>query len=301
MKRSFHYGDISIPAEHQVRVSTLNALHSNESRSERTALVSRELETLQPDILCLQEVVFEPDGSSLQLKNLTHESGLNIITALPQTPPGYAYFSGTAILSRLHPFESGSFDLGTPSATNNNASYAVLEHSSGRAVIAITAHLHWGGNKERERLVQLTAINKRAQELAGRYADLRPLVILTGDFNTLPDSDSMRFMKGLGAGSDGSYTFWSDVWESHGTPENEITVANNNHWAKRTANSVGISMPHMMPNRRIDYILSLGWNFGNETSPLRLERSFDNSSEVGFTASDHYGLTADFWSSPIGV
>lgn len=301
MKSSFRFDTLTIPVEHQVRISTLNAWHNLESVPERTSLLCAEVQSLMPDILCLQEVMFEEDDSSLQLKNITHECDLNVITALRQTPTSYAHRSGTAILSSLHPFESGSFQLGTPTATNDNASYAVLEHTTGKAVIVITAHLHWGGDKERERLIQLTSINAEAKKLAARYSDLNPMVLLTGDFNTLPDSDSIRFLKGLGSGADGGYTFWSDAWDSIGTPENETTVSNDNHWAHMTARSVGIQMPHMLPNRRIDYIMSMGWNYGGSGAAIRLERSFDSTEKYGFTASDHYGLTADYWATPINA
>lgn len=290
---------LTIPAADQVRVSTLNALHTPRSLTERTLLLASQLQDVQPDILCLQEVVFEPDGSSIQLKNLTHETGLNIVTSLRQTPETYKHSSGTAILSRLHPIEAGSFPLGTPTATNDSASYAVLEHSSGRTIIAITAHLHWGGDKGRERLLQLTAIDRRAKQIMERYSNLNPMVVLTGDFNTLPESDSIRFLKGLAPGSDGGYTFWSDTWEALGTPENEVTVANDNHWAKETAQSVGISLPHLMPNRRIDYVMALDWSYGKAGSPLTFERSFDGTGTLGFPPSDHYGITVDFWAPPV--
>ena len=301
MKSSFDFDSLSIPVEHQVRISTLNTWHNSDCVPERTSLLCTELQTVQPDILCLQEVIFEPDGSSLQLKNITHGSELNIITALQQTPSDYHHCSGTAILSSLHPVESGSFPLGTPTATNDNASYAVLEHASGRAIIVITAHLHWGGDKERERLVQLTSIDSEAKKLAERYSALHPMVLLTGDFNTVTDGDAMRFLRGLGSGSDGSYTRWTDAWESSGTPENEVTSSPQNHWAQNTARSVGIQLPHMLPHRRIDYIMSLGWNYGNAGAALRFERGFDSTAKFGFSTSDHYGLTADFWAPPVPV
>jgi endonuclease/exonuclease/phosphatase family metal-dependent hydrolase len=299
VKSSFHFDSLSIPVEHQVRMTTLNTLHAKTAVEERTSLLCAELQEIEPDILCLQEVRFEQDGSSLQLKNIAHETNLKIATSLSQTPPEYPHKSGTAILSTLPVLESGSFSLQTPNAIVKEASYAVLEHTTGKVVIAITAHLHWGGDKERERVKQVTAINREAKAIAERYSDLRPIIMLDVDFNTLPESDSMRFLKGLGSGSDDSYTYWTDAWETHGTPENEVTVSNKNHWAQHTARAVGIRLPHMMPDRRIDYIMSMGWNHGKDGTVLQMSRSFENTGEFGYTASDHYGLTADFWAAPI--
>jgi endonuclease/exonuclease/phosphatase family metal-dependent hydrolase len=299
VKSSFHFDTLSIPVEHQVRLTTLNVLHAEVAVEERASLLCSELQEIKPDILCLQEVTFEQDGSSLQLKNIVHGNYLRVASSLLQTPPDYRHQSGTAILTTLKVLESGSFPLDSPTATNNNASYAVLEHPTGKAVIVLTAHLHWGGDKEGERLKQVTAINREAKAIAGRYSDLHPMVLLAGDFNTLPESDSMRFLKGLGAGIDGSYTYWSDVWETHGTPEDEITVSSKNHWAQATARAVGIQMPNMMPERRIDYVMSLGWTHGKNGTALQMNRCFDRVGELGFTTSDHYGLTADFWAAPL--
>lgn len=299
MKSSFHFDTLSIPVEHQVRLTTLNALHVEAAIEERTSLLCAELQEIKPDILCLQEVRFEQDGTSLHLKNIVHGSDLKVASSLLQTPSDYRHQSGTAILSTLPVLESGSFSLRAPTATNDNASYAVLEHTTGKVIIVITVHLHWGGDKERERLKQVTVVNREAKAIAERYSDLHPMVLLAGDFNALPEGDSLRFLKGLGAGNDGSYTYWSDAWETHGTPENEITVSSKNHWAQDTARAVGIQMPHMMPERRIDYIMSLGWSHGKTGTVLQMNRCFDSVGELGFTASDHYGLTADFWAAPI--
>lgn len=299
MKSSFAFDSLSIPAENQMRLTTLNAWHNDTMASERNELLCAELREIKPEVLCLQEVRFEPDGSSRQLKEITYATGLKVATGTSQTPPDYPHTSGNAILSTLPVLEAGTFFLNTPRAVVEDASYAVLQHSTGRAIIAISAHLHWGGNKERERVTQVTTIDREANVLAARYSHLKPLVVLAGDFNTLPESDSMRFLRGLGAGSDGRYTYWTDAWETHGTPEKQATVTNENHWAKETARSVGIQMPHMMPNRRIDYIMSLGWNHGKDGTVLRMNRCFDDAGTRGYTASDHYGLTADFWTAPL--
>jgi endonuclease/exonuclease/phosphatase family metal-dependent hydrolase len=298
MKSMLSFDEYSIPVDHQVRVSTLNALHTPGSLHERTLSICKQVRDIEPDILCLQEVVFEQDDTSLVLKNIAHETGMTIVTALQQTPDTNPHYSGTAILSRLSCIESGSFYLGSEAADNRFASFAVFDHPSGRTVIAVTAHLCWGGDKERERLIQLTAVDARVKELVTQYENDSPMVVLTGDFNTMPQSDSMRFMKGLGAGSDGGYTFWTDAWETLGTPENEATVANDNHWAKMTAKSKDIHLPHLMPNRRIDYVLSYGWSYGKNGSALTFERSFTDDSQYGFPASDHFGLTVDFWAAP---
>lgn len=300
MKNTLSFGDFSIPAEHQVRVSTLNVLHTPEAMHERTLSLCAQVREIAPDILCLQEVTFDSDGSSLVLKNITHETGMTVVTSLRQTPEDYTYASGTAILSRLSCIESGSFPLGSTFSNNDNASYAVFDYTSGRTIIAITVHLCWGGHMERERLIQLTAIDARVQELMEQYRNESPTVVLCGDFNATPQGDALRFMRGDGAGANGKYTYWTDAWATAGTPENEFTVVNDNHWAMQTAKVQGIKIPQLLPNRRIDYVLSYGWSYGKTGSPLTFDRSFADESQFGFPTSDHYGLTVDFWAAPIG-
>jgi endonuclease/exonuclease/phosphatase family metal-dependent hydrolase len=132
-----------------------------------------------------------------------------------------------------------------------------------------------------------------------QYKDHNPLAILTGDFNTLPGSDTNRYLNGLGAGANGGYTFWTEAFALAGNPEEATTVSAGNHWAQLTARSVGIEFPEMLPDRRIDYVWTYGWAYGRPGCPVAMQRSFTDTTRYGYPASDHYGLTVDFWTPPI--
>ena len=286
---------IEIPEDQTLRIGTLNVNHAPESLAERAQLLCDELNTERPAVFCLQEVTFNGDGSSEQLREIARRTGLGIVANKHQKSLGNGQFSGVAILSSLKVRDSGHFNLRVEQSNNNTAVFAVLETLGGRTLIAITAHLHWGGNGERERLIQLTTIDHHVKLLLEQYGDDNTMVVLTGDFNAQPDGDALRFLTGKGAGSNNRYTFWTDCNEFAAPGSESATVANNNHWAAETAKIKDIVFPALMPNRRIDYIMSYGWSYGKPGSPLKQRRAFDDDSIYGFTASDHYGLITDFW------
>lgn len=60
-----------------------------------------ELGVLLPAVLCLQEVRFESDGASLQLKTIAAETGLHVVSARAQHGRKDGGLSGNAVLSAL--------------------------------------------------------------------------------------------------------------------------------------------------------------------------------------------------------
>lgn len=282
-----------IPGEDLLRVGTLNANHAPEAARERTALVIDEQNRLRHDVLCLQEVRFEYDGTSRQLDDLVRGTGLGLVAARAQAEV-VGGMTGNAILSSLPVLESGHFPLGTPDAKIPHASYAVLGAPSGQPLIVVSAHLRWGGDQERQRLIQATAIDFLVRSLMARYEGRNPMAVLAGDLNADPDSDTIRFLQGKGAGATHGYTYWTDAL-SAGSRAEAITVANDNPWAMETAKLKDIRFPHLLPNRRIDYIWTYGWTYGKPGGVVHLQRTFTDTSRYGYPASDHYGLTADLW------
>ncbi|GAC1607568.1 MAG: hypothetical protein NVS3B6_21480 [Pseudarthrobacter sp.] len=289
----------SIPAEHLLRVTTLNLNHSPEEVERRTGLVCDELGSLLPAVLCLQEVRFDSDGQSRQLDTIAAETGLPVVSARAQHGRKDGGLSGNAVLSSLSMIEAGSILFGTPECVMKSADYAVLQATTGQTLIVVSAHLAWGGNQEGTRLKQITAIDGKVGALMDRYKDRNPVAILAGDFNTMPGSDTNRYLSGQGAGTDGGYTFWTEAFAVAGNPEEATTVDTGNHWAQQTARGVGIEFPEMLPDRRIDYVWTYGWAYGRPGCPVAMQRSFTDTTRYGYPASDHYGLTVDFWTPPV--
>lgn len=284
---------LGLPGDELLRIGTLNTNHDPQAAGERTELIVDEQNRLGHHVLCLQEVRFEYDGTSMQLEHLVRGTGLALVTAKAQAEEAGG-LTGNAILSSLPVRESGEFLLGTPDAKIPYASYAVLTTPSGRALIVVSAHLYWGGDRERQRLIQATTINARVRELLAAYQDEHPVAVLAGDLNTDPDSDTIRYLRGKGAGATHGYTYWTDAFTA-GDPAEAVTMANDNPWAIETAKLKDIRFPQLLPNRRIDYIWTYGWTYGKPGGVVALQRTFTNTSRYGYPASDHYGLTADLW------
>lgn len=288
-----------IPAEHLLRVTTLNINHAPDEMERRTGLACDELGALRPEVLCLQEVTFEPDGTSAQLQTIAEATGLTVVTAAAQASTKHGTLTGNAILSTLPRLEAGPIALGTAGVKLERADYAVLQAPMGQTLIVVSAHLCWGGDQEGLRLAQMTAIDGRVRALTDRYKDRHPVALLAGDFNSMPGSDTHRYLAGLGAGANGGYTYWTEAFAVAGNPEEATTVAAANHWAQATARGVGIEFPELLPDRRIDFLYTYGWAYGRPGCPVNMQRSFTDTTRYGFPASDHYGLTVDCWTPPV--
>lgn len=291
--------DISVPASEQIRVSTLNVLNSLTMLEDRISWFSEDLKQVKPDILMLQEVMFETPGKSKSLDTITSHTDLKIVSALDQSDlrPD-SYLSGIAILSSLPVMEEGTLFVGKqfPRASQPLVAYAVLEARPGVAFIAVTGHLHWGGEQEYSRFMQMVDVNRFVTGLMDKYRDMNPVAVFGGDFNSLPDSESLRYMKGLASAPDHTGAFWVDPFDMFNGEEPAGTVVADNHWAKQTGRSKNILLSHLIPDRRIDYLLSYGWVYGKHGTPLSYQRCFDGLYGEGqFPISDHYGLTVDYW------
>jgi endonuclease/exonuclease/phosphatase family metal-dependent hydrolase len=104
--------------------------------------------------------------------------------------------------------------------------------------------------------------------------------ILVGDFNAEPESDEIRFLKGLHAiGSRGAY--FCDAWERAGAASDGAT------WTQINAYSASWGMP----NRRIDYIF-VGAPGVRGAGSVRSCRVVCNEAVDDVWPSDHFGVFA---------
>ncbi len=285
----------AIPLAERCRVTTLNMLHSEYLFTERAHLVAAELKQLGTQIFCAQEVVYGRNGVPGGLEIIAAETDLVGVVGRDQLLINDGISSGTAIMTSLECLSTGSFRLGSRVATNDEAIYAVVLAPSGQAVIVVTAHLCWGGDKGRERLLQMTELDRHVWLLLQKFRHLDPVVAMTGDFNAAPESDLNSYLRGNTPGATGRYTFWADAFEAVGNPVEGATVEAGNVLAQQTARKVGIRYPSMMPDRRIDYIWTRGWTYGRPGMAINIQRCFTEVGPHGVTASDHYGLTSDLW------
>lgn len=286
---------MNIAQEDKLKIITMNALHSPFMLAERITRIAHEIKEENPDIVCLQEIVFDlnNDTESSSLKVLTEITGLSVVSTDPYYE-SHGRRSGTAILSRLNLFESGTGFIPDDNALPYyNSCYAVLESDTNHPVVVFSIHGTYRGEKEHLREKQFLALNAHANELESKYSDRNPIVLLCGDFNTEPDSSTLRFLKGQSSLADQG-TYWVDCWDVVGEGDGVTSDPMTKH-GQITARNCGIMMPEMIPARRIDYTLVKGWVYGRVGCPLLSRLIGTTLDDEGYTPSDHYGIYTEVW------
>jgi endonuclease/exonuclease/phosphatase family metal-dependent hydrolase len=105
--------------------------------------------------------------------------------------------------------------------------------------------------------------------------------IVFGDFNAEPDSDEIRYMRGL-TGLGGPCVYFADAFGVAGQGDG-ATFSKRNDFAE----------PLREPERRIDYIFVRGPDDAQRGEPLDARVCFDKR-HAGHFPSDHFGVTATF-------
>lgn len=269
-----------------LRIATLNLWNFELDAQLRLERAAGWMNDAGIDVLCVQEVL-ELDGvsSSVRLAELAgwqivtpvHHDG-NVANTAVLCAPHVDVIAGTGTLIEL------------PAVTQLSMLFAAacrIETSAGPLAV-LSAHLAWGGRQEPARLAQAQHLTAWVDEHVGADDTEHP-AILAGDFNTGPDSDTLRYLTGEAALGSGS--LWVDAWVRNtggdgitSTPANVYATATATTW---TPGRIVTLDPSMLPDRRIDFIMSRGWRHGQPFSPY-------NTTVVREPLmSDHYGLVTD--------
>jgi endonuclease/exonuclease/phosphatase family metal-dependent hydrolase len=198
---------------------------------------------------------------------------------------------GNALLSRYPIAESAVFELpGRETDESRSLLYARVEHPRGALPVFVT-HLNWKLHQGSTRLKQVGFIADRVKELAPIKDDFLPPVLM-GDFNAEPDSDEMRFLRGL-ATVEGRSVYFADAWISAGDGPG-YTFDRRNRFA---------AIAHEPP-RRIDYIFVRGPDRMLRGEPVATRLAFADGVD-GTTGptwpSDHFGVVTDLVVEPRAV
>jgi len=154
---------------------------------------------------------------------------------------------------------------------------AALVESPFGLLPVITTHFDWEFHHGHVRQRQGLALDAFAREWR-TDGDLPPIVL--GDFNAHPDSDEMRFLRGL-ASLEGRSTYFQDAWEVAG-------VGPGHTWDNRNR----FALFGWEPDRRIDYVLVGPPDPGGRGRVESARLAF--AAPVGDVfASDHFGVVAD--------
>jgi endonuclease/exonuclease/phosphatase family metal-dependent hydrolase len=268
----------------RLRVLTLNIWNRQGPWEQRLEVIRRGLRSLAPDIIGLQEVLHHDNTP----ENQAHEVGRDLGYYVAYAPAWHIAFGlhmGNAVLSRYPILEARSFPL--PVEENDEGRtllYASIDAPCGRLAVFVTHlswQLHYGYIRER----QVAFIAERVRELVPVASDAFPPVVM-GDFNAEPESDEIRWLKGLTSRL-GRSVYFCDCFAAAGDGSPGYTFSRANRFA----------LPNGEPSRRLDYIFVRGPDRQRVGEPLAAQVVY-HEPEGDVFASDHFGVYAELRARP---
>jgi endonuclease/exonuclease/phosphatase family metal-dependent hydrolase len=262
-----------------IEAATLNIWQKFGPWMERMPRLVLALRDLNADVIGLQEVRKEKEFDQLAI--LAKECGYHHAYGAA-FDDGFG-LTGNGILSRYPIVRSEMIPLPGKQMEWRCLVFAEIDAPFGR-VPFFTTHLNWRLDDGASRIEQVLAI---ANAIEARVTDAHFPAILTGDFNAEPDSDEMRFFRGL-TGIDGKYVYYADAWVFAGGREDGATYSKTNPFG----------VTHREAERRIDYVMvrapvqSLG-------EPVRA-RVVCNKAIEGMFPTDHFGVSATICTEQVG-
>jgi endonuclease/exonuclease/phosphatase family metal-dependent hydrolase len=250
------------------------------------------------DIVCLQEV--REDSVFHAGEELANKLGLSMVSnSHYATSDKPKYEMGvkinSVILSKYPAIESGIVD--TKNGDYGLIAFALLD-TPYRPTLVFSAHLDWGGEKEFERLAQVKSINEASDlylERIKRKYGSDPIVVIAGDFNTEPDSQTIAYLRGKQAYVQENQAYWVDAWAAANPGADGYTSVPSENDLAYKVGAAHVFEPSMIPPRRIDYIFVKGWAYGKPGHALSAELLGTRSLLGDTLGSDHYGIVAELW------
>lgn len=262
------------------RVVTLNIWNRQGPWAQRLPLIRDGLAALEPDIVGLQEVLGFP-GVPDQAQEIAQALGWNV-HYVPAWHVGGGLTFGNAILSKHPLLDTQTLALPSPPGLDTRtAAFARVDLPHGPAPVFVT-HLTYQHHLGHARCEQVRALTDHVSVLAPIEG---PPPVLLGDFNADPDSDEMRFLRGL-TPLGGISVYFADCWSSTGRTEPGYTYDRKNPYALRSRE----------PSRRIDYIYVRGPDRYLRGEPLSAELALNEPTD-GVWPSDHFAVVAEIWAA----
>jgi endonuclease/exonuclease/phosphatase family metal-dependent hydrolase len=127
------------------------------------------------------------------------------------------------------------------------------------------------------------------EEVAARLGGNEVPQVLMGDFNTVPESDEIRWLGGLTTLGD-RRVFYQDAWATVHPQLPGITWARENPYRAR--------MGWLRPDRRIDYVFVTPPRGDGRGAIQAAQVVCARPDDSGVYPSDHYGVLADVQFQP---
>jgi endonuclease/exonuclease/phosphatase family metal-dependent hydrolase len=262
--------------ETRVRVLTWNLWWRFGPWEQRAPAIAAELERLDPDIACLQEVWAE--GATTLAAELADRLGFHHAFDARLDVDGVRF--GNAVLSRWPITTAGTLPLPAPQDKEELRLCLRADVHGPRGPIQVfCTHLNWRLDQSAIRQAQVRAI---CELIAGSRPEggrtFPP--VLCGDFNADPDSDEMRLLTGRSDPPVPGLVF-HDAWAVAGTGPG-MTWDNRNPYAAL----------ELEPDRRIDYVL-VGWPKAGGAGHVVSARLAGLDPVDGVVPSDHLAVVAE--------
>jgi endonuclease/exonuclease/phosphatase family metal-dependent hydrolase len=256
------------------RAATLNLWNRLGPWEERLKSIREGLQALSPDVIGFQEVLNFPGFDQAELVT----EGLGYQTVWGKASDNHGFPFGNAIASRWPIVRSEAIALPHGgSSERRSLVYAEIDAPFGRLPFFCT-HLNWMLSDGHIRCLQVRAVADAILKLAPIGPSFPPVVV--GDFNAEPDSDEIRFMRGL-TGLGGRCVYFADSFGVAGDGTLGATYSKSNPFAA----------PLREPERRIDYVFVRGPDDAQRGEPREASVCFDRPVD-GVYASDHFGVVA---------
>jgi endonuclease/exonuclease/phosphatase family metal-dependent hydrolase len=191
---------------------------------------------------------------------------------------------GLAILARESVLEHAVLELPHADANERRILLSACIRRGEGTVWVHTTHLNYRlpDGQKREDQVQAIAIS------LGARATPAPQILM-GDFNARPESDEIRYLRGL-VTLNMRRTYFQDAWERLHPGQAGWTWARSNPYTAKLA--------FLEPDRRLDYVFVTPMRGDGRATVHACDIVFDKPAEDGVYVSDHYGLLAEIQIEP---
>ena len=273
-----------------IRALTLNLWGEQGPFARRMALCQQQLRALRPDVLALQEVREIPG----QLENTaaTLAQALDMHFVFAETLQWGGGTEGLAILSRVPMVAHGHAALPHPTAGERRIVLHAALDFAGTRVAAFTTHLNYRMGHGLEREDQVEAVDQFVATTSAKLAPAPALTLLMGDFNATPDSDELRFLRGLHC-LRGRRTFYQDAFLVHSDRERDAGLT----WSRR--NPYTQRLRFLQTDRRLDYIFVGAPDRKGRGVVHTCRVVLDEGDADGVFPSDHFGVLAEVQLLPL--
>jgi endonuclease/exonuclease/phosphatase family metal-dependent hydrolase len=274
-----------------LRVVTLNFWGKEPPLERRFALAIRQLKELTPDVVCMQEV--KPHGTATTAHVIAGALGMQAqyarasVWQAGERGMAEAGEEGLAMITRRPLLEHHVLALPTHNLLDDQRILlSGRVETAGGPIWIHTTHLNYRLDDGLSREAQVEAIDASIRARGRDNTDAPQ--ILCGDFNATPDSDEIRFLRGLTTLAK-RRTHFQDAWlRLHREPERGdgagITWSSENELT-RPLRSLDI-------DRRIDYVFVTSRKKDGRGTVQRCDVALVER-EDGVCASDHFAVVAD--------